>query len=311
MGVLDGIQSGFDAIGVHVAQYFADVLLVAMQAFAAPEFDIVHVNDAWCNLCGFPPAAASFSSISLIIFWKPSSSSFVRATHDVWSDGAPFTSEDIRFWYEDIALNQELQPAGLPAFMLAGGKPPVFEVIDETTVRFAWDAPNPLFAPELAKSRPPFIYRPAHYLKQFHAKYGDMDEIAELAAARKLRNLVLAQAETFASPGAFSDGDARFVNPEKPTTEKENAAPPPAPSDAPSRLDALSRPKRVHDKPPPSEDATPWKATSITSPIPPLPPSPRTPGGTRRRQPALHLPERPLKARNRRAGRAALQGGRI
>ena len=41
-----------------------------------------------------------------------------------WSDGAPFTSEDIRFWYEDIALNQELQPAGLPAFMLAGGKPP-------------------------------------------------------------------------------------------------------------------------------------------------------------------------------------------
>ena len=92
----------------------------------------------------------------------------------------------------------------------------------------------------------------------------------------------------------LSDGDAlhpdavaRFVNPEKPTTEKENAAPPPVPADTPSRLDALSRPKRVHDKPPPSEDATPWKATSITSPIPPLPPSPRTPGGTRRRQPAL------------------------
>merc|ERR1711903_79006 len=91
----------------------------------------------------------------------------------------------------------------------------------------------------------------------------------------------------------LSDGDAlhpdavsSFVNPPAKATEKENAAPPPAPSDAPSRLDALSRPKRVHDKPPPSEDATPWKATSITSPIPPLPPSPRTPGGTRRpRQP--------------------------
>ena len=83
------------------------------------------------------------------------------------------------------------------------------------------------------------------------------------------------------------DAVARFVNPPEKAREKENAAPPPAPSDAPSRLDALSRPKRVHDKPPPSEDATPWKATSITSPIPPLPPSPRTPGGTRRRQPAL------------------------
>ena len=89
----------------------------------------------------------------------------------------------------------------------------------------------------------------------------------------------------------LSDGDAlhpdavaRFVNPPEKAREKENAAPPPAP-DAPSRLDALSRPKRVHDKPPPADDATPWKATSITSPIPPLPPSPRTPGGTRRPRP--------------------------
>ncbi|MHC5654216.1 ABC transporter substrate-binding protein [Stappia sp. ICDLI1TA098] len=105
-----------------------------------------------------------------------------------WSDGAPFTSEDIRFWYEDVALNEKLQPSGLPQFMLAGGKPPVFEVLDETTVRFTWDAPNPLFKPELAKSRPPFIYRPAHYLKQFHARYGDMDDIAQLAARKKLRN---------------------------------------------------------------------------------------------------------------------------
>lgn len=105
-----------------------------------------------------------------------------------WSDGAPFTAEDIRFWFEDVASNPELRPSGLPSFMLAGDKPPVFEVIDATTVRFTWEAPNPLFAPELAKSRPPFIYRPAHYLKQFHAKYGDMDEIARMASERKLRN---------------------------------------------------------------------------------------------------------------------------
>ncbi|WP_249695581.1 ABC transporter substrate-binding protein [Stappia sp. WLB 29] len=105
-----------------------------------------------------------------------------------WSDGHPFTSEDIRFWYKDVASNAELQPSGLPQFMLAGGKPPVFEVIDETTVRFMWDAPNPLFKPELAKSRPPFIYRPAHYLKQFHARYGDAEKIQKLAEERKLRS---------------------------------------------------------------------------------------------------------------------------
>ncbi|WP_428696204.1 ABC transporter substrate-binding protein [Stappia sp.] len=105
-----------------------------------------------------------------------------------WSDGHPFTSEDIRFWYEDVALNDELQPSGLPQFMLAGGKPPLFEVVDETTVRFSWDEPNPLFKPELAKSRPPFIYRPAHYLKQYHARYGDMEKIGKLAQAKKLRS---------------------------------------------------------------------------------------------------------------------------
>ena len=105
-----------------------------------------------------------------------------------WSDGAPFTSEDIRFWFEDVASNPSLQPSGLPQFMLAGGEPPRFEVVDETTVRFSWDVPNPLFKPELAKSRPPFIYRPAHYLKQYHERYGDMDKIMRLAGAKKLRN---------------------------------------------------------------------------------------------------------------------------
>ncbi|MTI43740.1 peptide/nickel transport system substrate-binding protein [Roseibium hamelinense] len=105
-----------------------------------------------------------------------------------WSDGHPFGAEDIRYWYEDIALNENLTPSGLPPFMLSDGKPPKFEVLDETTVRFTWDTPNPLFLPELAKSRPPFIYRPAHYLKQFHEKYGDPETIKAEAAKVKARS---------------------------------------------------------------------------------------------------------------------------
>lgn len=94
-----------------------------------------------------------------------------------WSDGHPFTSEDIRYWWEDVVAEPSLTPSGPAPFMLADGKPPVFEVIDETTVRFTWDSPNPLFLPSLAAARDPFIYRPAHYLKQFHIKYGDKDAI--------------------------------------------------------------------------------------------------------------------------------------
>lgn len=105
-----------------------------------------------------------------------------------WSDGHPFTSEDFRFWFEDILNNEDLNPWGMPPFMMAGGEAPTFEVIDETTVRFTWNSPNPLFLPELAKSRPPFIYRPAHYLKQFHEAYGDPAEIAKMAAQFKVRS---------------------------------------------------------------------------------------------------------------------------
>ena len=104
-----------------------------------------------------------------------------------WSDGAPFTAEDFRYWWEDVANNDKLSPAGPPRFMLVNGKRPRFEVIDETTVRYAWDEPNALFLPELAKARPPFIYRPAHYLKQFHEKYGNPEVIAEMVAAKKVR----------------------------------------------------------------------------------------------------------------------------
>ena len=104
-----------------------------------------------------------------------------------WSDGAPFTAEDFRYFFEDVVSDPDLTPSGLPPFLLAGGKGPTFEVIDETTVRYSWDQPNPLFLAELALSRPPFIYRPAHYLKQFHAKYGDPAVIAKGVEAQKVR----------------------------------------------------------------------------------------------------------------------------
>ena len=105
-----------------------------------------------------------------------------------WSDGHPFTAEDFRYFWEDVAGNKDLSPAGPPEFMLVDGKPPKFEVMDATTVRYAWDKPNPRFLPQLAAARDPFIYRPAHYLKQFHAKYADARKLAEAARAQKLKN---------------------------------------------------------------------------------------------------------------------------
>ena len=98
----------------------------------------------------------------------------------LWSDGQPFTTEDFRYWWEDVATNAELEPTGPERQMLVEGEPPTFEVIDEKTVRYTWAKPNPLFLTALAGARPMYIYMPAHYMKQFHGKYADADKLAAL-----------------------------------------------------------------------------------------------------------------------------------
>ena len=94
----------------------------------------------------------------------------LRAGHR-WSDGHPFTAEDFRYFWEDMATDPTISPLGPDNIFVVEGKLPAFEVIDPQTVRYTWEKPNPYFLPALAAPRPPFIYRPAHYLKQFHAAH--------------------------------------------------------------------------------------------------------------------------------------------
>ncbi|WGF86246.1 ABC transporter substrate-binding protein [Marinivivus vitaminiproducens] len=100
----------------------------------------------------------------------------IRQGHK-WSDGSPFTAEDFRYWWEDVANNAELSPFGVPSALLVDGKEPEFEVVDEHTVRYAWPGPNPFFLPLLAAAAPLDIYRPAAYLKQFHKSYLSAEDL--------------------------------------------------------------------------------------------------------------------------------------
>jgi peptide/nickel transport system substrate-binding protein len=105
-----------------------------------------------------------------------------------WSDGQPFTAEDFRYFWQDVAQNKDLSPAGVPEFMMVDGKPARFEILDARTVRYSWDRPNPRFLPQLAGARDPYIYRPSHYLKRFHAKYSDQAALDETAKKQKLKS---------------------------------------------------------------------------------------------------------------------------
>jgi peptide/nickel transport system substrate-binding protein len=105
-----------------------------------------------------------------------------------WSDGHPFTAEAFRYYWEDIATSEELASFGPPATMLVDGQPPVFEVLDESTVRYTWEKPNPFFLPALAGARPETIFAPGHYLKQFHASYTDAKQLEAMAEQEGRRN---------------------------------------------------------------------------------------------------------------------------
>ncbi|KIN63433.1 Extracellular solute-binding protein, family 5 [Sulfitobacter noctilucicola] len=128
-----------------------------------------------------------------------------------WSDGAPFTSDDFRYWWEKIANNSEITPSGTPEFMLVDDKPGRVTFPDLHTVVFEWDAPNPNFLPLLAQASPPFIYRPAHYLKQFHIEFAETESLAnEVRRAR---------VKSWAALHNKRDNMYKYDNPDQPTLQ--------------------------------------------------------------------------------------------
>jgi peptide/nickel transport system substrate-binding protein len=100
-----------------------------------------------------------------------------------WSDGVPFTADDIMFWYEDVLLNTDLT-ASVPKWMQnADGSPAVVTKVDDYTVTWTYTEANTTLMMELANQdggdKSYAVFLPAHYLKQFHAKYADEATLAD------------------------------------------------------------------------------------------------------------------------------------
>jgi peptide/nickel transport system substrate-binding protein len=128
-----------------------------------------------------------------------------------WSDGAPFTSEDFRYWWEDVILNELITPGGPPEFMYVDGTLASVTFPDLHTVVIEWPTPNAYFLPLLAQASPPFIYRPAHYLKQFHADFAD-----PAALKKETRK---ARVKSWAALHNRRDNMYKFDNPALPTLQ--------------------------------------------------------------------------------------------
>jgi peptide/nickel transport system substrate-binding protein len=94
-----------------------------------------------------------------------------------WSDGAPFTVDDIMYWWEDMVLNED-HPEGPPDEGRSGlGTLATFQKVDDFTLQMIFDAPAPLTVDRLAMwvnaGIGPRWITAKHYISQFSPLYND------------------------------------------------------------------------------------------------------------------------------------------
>jgi len=130
-----------------------------------------------------------------------------------WSDGEPFTADDIVFWVMDVVNNKDLTAAP-PNFMVAGGKAGTAVKVDDYTVTFKFAAPNGLF---IVRNATPDGQGPvqvqAKYAKQFHKNYQDAAKLDQLVKEAKVDDWVkLFQTKITSVPGTPINGRWQNVN---------------------------------------------------------------------------------------------------
>ena len=97
-----------------------------------------------------------------------------------WSDGAPFTAEDVKYWYDNLALNPDVMAKAKDYVLVAGERMDIV-VIDPQTVQFNLPAPKPgliaHFATSFAQG-----FQPKHFLGKWDPKLNpDADAMAQAA----------------------------------------------------------------------------------------------------------------------------------
>lgn len=101
---------------------------------------------------------------------------FLREGHK-WSNGEPFTAEDVKFWYDNLATDTVIREKPKD-YVLVGGEKMDLVVVNPTTIQFNLPAPKPgllsHFANHYAQG-----FQPKHMLGKFHP---DIDPNADANA---------------------------------------------------------------------------------------------------------------------------------
>lgn len=101
----------------------------------------------------------------------------LRAGHK-WSDGAPFTSADVKFWHDNIMLDTNIFEQ-VRDYVTVGGETMTVDTPDDVTVIFNLPAPKPGLLTHFATSYAQG-FQPKHFLGQFHPDINpDADSYAQ------------------------------------------------------------------------------------------------------------------------------------
>ena len=130
-----------------------------------------------------------------------------------WSDGHPFTADDVVFAIEEVCKNPDIYRTPPPPLVVANHTGTA-EKIDDATVRFSFAAPYALFLETLATplAQHPTLF-PKHYASRFMAKYNP-NATADAKAAG-----VPDWPTLFRNKLGDIEVPARWSNPEKPVLD--------------------------------------------------------------------------------------------
>lgn len=99
-----------------------------------------------------------------------------------WSDGYPFTADDMLFQFNDCLANKELYPV-TPIKWSPGGELAKAEKVDDYTVRLHFVKGYPIAPAVLSHSGgwQGGVFQPKHYLEQFHPNYTPIEKLSKVA----------------------------------------------------------------------------------------------------------------------------------
>lgn len=137
-----------------------------------------------------------------------------------WSDGQPFTADDIVFWWDRVEHNPDITPGGPYNIFLVNGEAATVKKIDDYSVSFSWSSPNGLF---LANLSTPYGTRVAqfakHYLEQFDnlANPDGVKKMMADAGQTKYGTWWIARVGTYGQQAEYNDPKRPFLQAWVPT----------------------------------------------------------------------------------------------